>query len=196
MNKILLLSNNDKVKPVYEWLNERYDVTLFHEPLSVDIITAISPDLVISYNYHHIVREDVLSLMGDRIINMHISYLPWNKGADPNIWSFIDDTPKGVTIHRMEKGCDTGKIIFQKQITFDESRETLHSTYTKLHEEIVELLIGNWDDIRTFNYTLKDQDCPGSSHRRSDLVTLLKGRQIDYSMTIKEFKEFISTGNN
>ena len=196
MNKILLLSNNDNVKPLYEWLNERYDVALFHEPLTVDIITAISPDLVISYNYHHIVKEDVLNLMGDRIINMHISYLPWNKGADPNIWSFIDDTPKGVTIHRMEKGCDTGKIIFQKQITFDESKETLYSTYTKLHEEIVRLLIEKWDDIRTFNYNLKDQDGSGSSHRRSDLVTLLKGRQIDYSMTIKEFKEFISTGNN
>ncbi len=27
------------------------------------------------------------------IINLHISYLPWNKGAYPNVWSFIDETP-------------------------------------------------------------------------------------------------------
>ncbi len=192
MQNILLLSNNDNVRSLYEWLMRRYKVTLLHEPVTADIVSEISPDLVISYNYRHIVKEDVLNLMGDRIINMHISYLPWNKGADPNIWSFIDDTPKGVTIHRMEKECDTGKIIIQKQISFDEKTDTLESSYNKLNEEIVKLLIEEMDNILTGNYSLKDQEGSGSSHRASDLAKLLNGRLIDYSMTISEFKDFIS----
>ncbi len=110
--KLLLLSNNDNIKTLYGWLMEKgNDVTLYHDPITVDAINHIKPELIISFNYQHIVKEDVINLLGDKIINMHTSYLPWNKGASPNMWSFIDDTPKGVTIHRLEKGLDTGKII-------------------------------------------------------------------------------------
>lgn len=46
-------------------------------------------------------------------MNLHISYLPWNKGADPNFWSCIDGTPAGVTLHHIDAGVDTGDIIAQ-----------------------------------------------------------------------------------
>lgn len=190
--KIILLSNNDSIKTLYDWLVEKgNDVTLYHDPITVDVVNKLDPELVISFNYQHIVKEDVINRLGYRIINMHTSFLPWNKGASPNIWSFIEDTPKGVTIHRLEKGLDTGKIIIQKELKFDENTETLSTTYIKLNEEIVQLLIDNWEMISTGNYELKDQDGKGSYHRISDLEALLKGKQINYSMTIKEFKEFI-----
>ena len=38
---------------------------------------------------------------------MHISYLPFNRGAHPNYWSFKDNSPKGVTIHFIDNGIDT-----------------------------------------------------------------------------------------
>ncbi len=61
------------------------------------------------------------------IINLHISFLPWNRGAHPNFWSFYDDTPKGVTIHLIDEGIDTGAIIYQKEITFDRNEKTFES---------------------------------------------------------------------
>ena len=146
--KVLLLSNNDLAKILYERLVKKgNEVILYHDPITAEAIKALKPDLAVSFNYRHIVKEDVINLMGDRIINMHISLLPWNKGASPNIWSFIEDTPKGVTIHRLEKGLDTGKIIVQKELTFDEKTETLSSTYNKLNEAIMDLLIDNWKMI-------------------------------------------------
>ncbi|MDE6314405.1 MAG: formyl transferase [Lachnospiraceae bacterium] len=191
--KIMLLSNNGNVKSLYEWLVEKgNDVTLYHDPITVEVVDEINPEIVISYNYQYIVKEDVINRLGDSIINMHTSYLPWNKGASPNIWSFRDDTPKGVTIHRLEKGLDTGKIIIQKELSFDENIETLSSTYSKLNEEIVKLLMNNWEMISSGNYTLKDQEGKGSYHRTSDLEAILKGKHIDYSMSIKEFKSFIA----
>ena len=54
-----------------------------------------------------------------KIINLHISYLPYNKGAHPNFWSFADNTPSGVTIHEVNENLDSGNIIFQKKIEFD-----------------------------------------------------------------------------
>lgn len=165
-----------------------YCVKLIHEPIDLELIDRYSPDLVISYNYQYIIKEDVINAMGGQIINMHISFLPWNRGASPNVWSFIDDTPKGVTIHRLEKGLDTGKIIVQRELFFDENVETLSTTYQKLNAEIVNLFMENWENIRTGNFSLMEQEGKGSYHRTADLERVLNGRRIDYDMTIAEFK--------
>lgn len=191
--KILLLSNNDNVNALKKrFIEMGEEVILRHDRVTVNLIEEINPEFVVVYNYRSIIREDVISLMGNRIINLHTSYLPWNKGSSPNIWSFIDDTPKGVTIHRLEKGLDKGKILLQKELFFDEEKETLCTTYEKLNEEIVSLLCENWDDIKSGKIPLKEQEGEGSYHRTADLEEILGGSRIDYSMTVKDFKEFIA----
>ena len=66
---------------------------------------------------------------------MHISYLPYNRGFYLNFWSFIDNTKKGVTIHYIDEGIDTGDIIFQKEVFSNEK------TYNKLKQEIEDFFI-------------------------------------------------------
>lgn len=193
MEKILLLSNNANAEVLYDWLVENgYEVKLFGERITLEFIESYQPEFVISYNYKHIVKEDVINYMGNRIINMHTSYMPWNRGSSPNLWSFIDNTPKGVTIHRLEKGLDTGMIIVQKQVFFDEDVETLSSSYEKLNQEIVQLLKDNWQMILSGEYELSAHKGEGSYHRMADLEMLLKGRKLDYGMTISEFRKFIA----
>lgn len=194
MNRIMLLSNNKNSEPLYNRLIKKgYDVSYLHEPITPETVQEYNPELIISYNYKYIISEDVINQPGVRIINMHISFLPWNRGSSPNIWSFIDDTPKGVTIHSLEKGLDKGKIILQKECEFDENTETLESSYIKLNEEIVKLLMDNWNIFESGSFPMHEQKGVGSYHRMSDLDALLDGRQIDYSMTIAEFRKFIQT---
>ena len=190
--KVLLLSNNDNVKALYDaFLAKGCDVTLYHDAVTPDFIKEFGPDLVVSYNYQHIVKKDVIDMLGNRIVNLHCSYLPWNKGASPNLWSFIEDSPKGVTIHRLEAGLDTGKIIVQKEVSFDEEADTLASSYNKLNAEIVELFMENFDYIASGEYKLIDQEGEGSYHTSAMLRSLLDGENLDYNMTIAEFKEHI-----
>ncbi|MBR6381138.1 MAG: formyl transferase [Lachnospiraceae bacterium] len=189
--KVLLLSNNEIARKLEYRLKEKgCRVTWFEDRVTPEVIQDLSPDLVVSYNYRHIVKADVIDLLGDRILNLHTSLLPWNRGASPNIWSFLEDTPKGVTIHRLEQGLDTGKILFQKELTFDEETETLSSTYQKLNEAIVDLFLEHWEEIRTGTFSLQDQAGEGSSHRVADLAERLKGQTPDYGMTIREFREW------
>ena len=191
--KILLLSNNDNVNALKKrFIEMGEEVILYHDRVTPDLIEELAPDFTVVYNYRSIIKEDVISLLGNRIINLHTSYLPWNRGSSPNIWSFIDDTPKGVTIHRLEKGLDTGKILLQKELFFDEDKETLCTTYEKLNEEIVNLLCENWEDVKAGKIPFKVQEGKGSYHRTADLEEILAGRKIDYSMTVKDFKEFIA----
>jgi len=84
----------------------------------------------------------------NNIINLHISLLLWNRGAYPNVWSFLEDTPKGVTIYIIDEGVDTGSILAQKEIYIDENIETLRSSYEKLHREIQALFREKWADIK------------------------------------------------
>ncbi|RAZ52059.1 formyltransferase family protein [Campylobacter hyointestinalis] len=123
-------------------------------------------DFLISYGYRYIIDEEVINLFNGNAINLHISYLPYNRGADPNFWSFVENSKKGVTIHLLDKGLDTGDIIVQKEIKFDKD-ETLASSYKKLNLEIQNLFIKNWDLIKTKSYTPKKQS-GGTYHRSKD----------------------------
>ena len=74
------------------------------------------------------------------ILNLHISYLPFNKGAHPNFWSFAENTPSGVTIHKINKKIDSGNIIYQKILDFELNKNkkklTFKDTYSVLISEI------------------------------------------------------------
>lgn len=135
-------------------------------------------DFIVSYGYRYIIPENVVDFYKNRLINLHISYLPWNKGADPNLWSFIDGTPKGVTIHYIDEGLDTGDIIAQEEVFF-EVDETLSSSYQKLTFEIEKLFIESWPIIRSWENNRDKQLGTGSFHRLQDkdvyLHLLIKG---------------------
>jgi methionyl-tRNA formyltransferase len=123
---------------------------------------------IISYGYRHKIKKEVIDALPGRIINLHISYLPWNRGADPNLWSWVYDTPKGVTIHYIDEGIDTGDIILRKIVRFPEHPRTLRTTYEKLHKEIQKLFKENWQNIKTGNCHRIKPRSHGSYHNSSD----------------------------
>lgn len=126
-------------------------------------------DFIVSYRYKHIIRNNVVDNFGCRAINLHSSLLPWNRGSDPTLWSFLEDTPKGVTIHCIDNGIDTGRIIAQREVALDSS-ETLRSAYDKLSLAMEDLFFDNWSDIRARNIVAKLQPVGGSFHRLRDRI--------------------------
>jgi methionyl-tRNA formyltransferase len=124
-------------------------------------------DFIISYGCRHIIPKRITDEFKGRAINLHISYLPYNRGSDPNLWSFIEDTPKGVTIHYVDEGLDTGDIIFQEEVTYTKT-DTLSSTYNRLAETIEKLFMGNWENIKKGNVTPIKQSGKGSYHKSKD----------------------------
>jgi UDP-2,4-diacetamido-2,4,6-trideoxy-beta-L-altropyranose hydrolase len=178
-----------------DWLESRGETVLYTEE-KTDPETAgkFDPDLVISYNHRHIVKRDLLSIPKKGAINLHISYLPWNRGAHPNVWSFIDNTPKGVTIHYMDEGIDTGDILFQREVSIDETKETLKSSYGILHAEIQNLFKTHWPDIKSGEFQPRAQIHSGTIHYRKDGILFQKLiAERGWDIPINEFKgEIIS----
>ena len=164
-----ILFLGDKGSPLLEWLQSRGEsVIQTSEKITPDFILSNSIELLVSYGYRHILRENILELLPSRAINLHISYLPWNRGSDPNLWSILENSPKGVTIHFIDEGVDTGDILFQKQLDLKLDDHTLKSSYDLLQKEIQQLFKDNWDEIKLRKFhPVKQQKC-GSHHYKKD----------------------------
>ncbi|MCD4652232.1 MAG: formyl transferase [Candidatus Cloacimonetes bacterium] len=141
------------------------------DPISTEYLRTHSVEFAVRYRYRHIIQKAVIDCLNGNIINLHISLLPWNRGADPNLWSFLEDTPKGVSIHYIDEGIDTGDIVAQKELFFNNDAETLASTYKKLNVEILELFKIYWEPIINGTIDRKKQTQTGSFHKISDKET-------------------------
>jgi methionyl-tRNA formyltransferase len=171
--KILFLGAPDS--HVFLWLKQQgEDVHSTLDKITVDYVLENKFNFLISYGYRYVLKKEILDLFPNRAINLHISYLPYNRGSDPNFWSFIDGTPKGVTIHYLDEGVDTGDIIVQKEVVFDSlETETLASSYQKLHTEIQNLFFQNWESIKSQRCSRRPQVGNGTVHKEKDKEALL-----------------------
>lgn len=176
---ILYLTNNTNTAGLFEWLKERYPTELCHDALRLSQLERLKPDIIISYNYKYIIGQELITYMDGRIMNLHISLLPWNRGANPNFWSFMENTPKGVTIHQINAGLDKGKILCQKECFFDAEKETFLSTYDKLNEAIVALFKENCEDIMEGRIVPREQPIGGSYHSVKDFQEVKS--QLDFA---------------
>jgi len=168
IKSILFLGPDDS--PLIQWLESQGEkVVQTSKKLAENSFRYQDFDFLISYGYRHILSKTILDNFPDTAINLHISYLPWNRGADPNFWSFMDHTPKGVTIHHLDEGIDTGDIIVQQEILFDSAQETLATSYTKLQEAIQILFRENWRNIKSGKCLRSPQSGQGSEHKLFDM---------------------------
>lgn len=186
---IIFATNNENTTDLFRWLAERGEkVYRFENKLTAAMVEGMRPDFIVSFNYRHIIPEEVLRLLPGRVINLHTSLLPFNRGAAPNFFSFYEDTPKGVTIHLVDEGLDTGDILCQKELIFDEAEETFASSYEILLAEIKQLFRENWQQIREGRIKPVKQEGSGTYHRRKDLDAVRRQKPFEWSDRIADFK--------
>ena len=104
-------------------------------------------DIGISALFGYILRPEFVNLLPLECVNLHPSMLPYNRGAHPNVWSIIEDTPAGVTMHYIDAGVDTGDVIAQQEIPI-EPHDTGDTLYHKLEQAAVALFETTWPLIR------------------------------------------------
>ncbi|WP_341363562.1 formyltransferase family protein [Thalassospira sp. SN3W] len=132
-------------------------------------------DLVVSFGYTHVLEKNVIEKLGCPIFNLHISYLPYNRGAHPNFWSFYDNTPSGVTIHLIDEGIDSGPIIYQRYVNFDAEEITFAQTYKRLIDEVQELFEDKVELILGGKWEARPQRGIGTIHFARNLPKQFSG---------------------
>lgn len=132
-----------------------------------------SADLIISFGFRHIIKKFVIDKCAVPIINIHLSYLPFNRGAHPNFWSFVENTPSGFSIHEIDENIDKGKIIYRKKIYLNFKKKkfsTFKKTYKYLFYRAECYFIKNFAVIETYSYKpYKLKEKKGSFHLKKQL---------------------------
>lgn len=160
--RVLLLSPYGEniarvIKDAGDEVHNSFDGGLYH------------PDFIVMFGWRKILKGLTLHFYKEKIINIHASLLPWNRGAHPNFWSWYDDTPKGVSIHFVDEGVDTGPIIASEMTFFDKDHETLKSTYDHLLQQAEGIFERMWPAIRRGTTGLRQAPESGSFHKKKDL---------------------------
>jgi methionyl-tRNA formyltransferase len=72
---------------------------------------------VIGFSWFPFIYPKFLFELFDRgIINLHNSYLPYNRGRHSTFWAIMDGTPIGASLHWIEQDIDSGNVIDQIQV--------------------------------------------------------------------------------
>lgn len=127
-------------------------------------------DMLLSVNFGYIFKSSTLARFRYPV-NLHMSYLPYNKGAHPNVWAIYEGTPAGVTLHVMSPEVDTGDIIAQAEVPVDPA-ETGKSLYSKLERASAALLEEWLPVLMTGCFPTRPMPQGGSCHRADEFAAL------------------------
>ena len=145
-----------------------FDGSQLDRPEIIRAIQKLRPDIGLSVLFGYILRPELRGAFSKGVINLHPSYLPYNRGVHPNVWSIVEGTPAGVSLHYIDEGVDTGDIIAQRQVPV-EPVDTGETLYRKLERLCVALFRETWPLILSGQAGRTRQPQSGACHRARDL---------------------------
>ena len=111
-------------------------------------ISEMEIDLMVSAHFQRLLPASIFTRAKLGALNLHPSLLPRYRGMSPQHWPIIfGDAETGVTVHRIEEGVDTGRILRQAQIPLEpgmyihQLQRKFLDVYRTLMVEAVELAI-------------------------------------------------------
>ncbi len=130
----------------------------FFDPVTINKLSKIKPDLIIVMAYGKILPKEILELPPYGCINIHVSILPRWRGAAPIEHALMNgDKETGVSIIKLNEKLDAGPIIAQKKIKIPEYSNKLQLTNLLLSSG-KKLLIDTIPKIINNEITLKNQN--------------------------------------
>lgn len=185
---VVFLGINDAGMRVYDWLcdhEKTFVQALLTTKEQLVTIEDHQPDYIVSCGFRYIVPEHILNIPKEGSLNLHQSYLPYNRGANPNVWSIVEGTPAGVTLHYMDSGIDTGPIIDRQKVN-DCFAYNGKDLYNCLEDAQVAQFKKTWPDILAGNHSTSEQNERKGTYHEIDEFDNLCELDPDEEMTVKE----------
>ncbi|MBI3139776.1 MAG: formyl transferase [Sphingobacteriales bacterium] len=106
-------------------------VTTVNSEECLTLLKELNPDVVM-VNGTRIISKKVLESTKAVFINMHTGITPKYRGVHGGYWALVNNDPAncGVTVHLVDKGIDTGGILYQSLIPV--TKEDNYFTYPYL----------------------------------------------------------------
>jgi UDP-4-amino-4-deoxy-L-arabinose formyltransferase/UDP-glucuronic acid dehydrogenase (UDP-4-keto-hexauronic acid decarboxylating) len=135
-----------------------------NHPLIVQKIRAMEPEVIFSFYYRNMVKQEILAIPPKGCINLHGSLLPAYRGRCPVNWVLANgESETGVTLHYMTPKPDDGDIIAQQRIAIDYD-DTAKSLFGKMARSAETLLLEALPKIKDGTATRTPQDHSAASY--------------------------------
>jgi methionyl-tRNA formyltransferase len=167
-----------------------FEATELDEPETIEAIHALGADVGVSALFGRILRREIFGHFPLGCVNVHPAFLPYNRGAYPNVWSIVEGTPAGVTIHYVDEGVDTGDIIAQREVEV-KPVDTGSSLYARLERECGKLFRETWPAIRAGNAPRTPQPKDGGTTHRIRDVKSIDAIDLDGTYTARELLDIL-----
>jgi len=167
--KIFVLPNStDSGRDTWQPSLQKYAQKNKFKIIKIDELYKIKNLIFFSLEYEKIINID--KFKSKELFNYHFSLLPKYRGCHTNFLQiFYGEKYTGVTLHRINKGIDTGNIIDQKRFKIM-LNDTAYDNYIKLMNCSVKLFERNLSKIIRSNYNEKKQILSkGSYYKRSSV---------------------------
>lgn len=80
-------------------------------------VNSLNAAYLVINSYSMKVPSSIVNYYRGRIVNVHYSLLPMNRGPHPENWALIHGHEKtGVTLHHVDADIDTGSVIYQREV--------------------------------------------------------------------------------
>lgn len=171
--RILYYTNSFvKDSEVQDFLSISHHVTRITERPTIEKLAGSNFDILVSDRSRFIIPMDVIEMFQGMICNLHPSFLPFNRGDQPLLWASIEETPYGVTLHKVNERFDEGPIVSQSRFALS-SKVSLRVAYLIVRTHMVDLFKSAWtsglllDALKEPNLLIKNDVLQGSTKSRA-----------------------------
>ena len=146
---VILVKENSNLIPLNEVLCKKVGIDYINiyetnTDFLLNNLTERNIDIGIVASYSQILKPSTIQATKDGFINVHPSFLPYYKGANPIFWQIKDLKDEfGVSVHKINEKIDEGEILAQAKITLTDiysANEILTEIAIKGSELLVELI--------------------------------------------------------
>jgi methionyl-tRNA formyltransferase len=125
-------------------LAERHGIPVMTSDINlrenVELLRELAPDLLLSFYYRTMIRQEVLEIPRLGALNLHGSYLPKYRGRVPVNWAVINgESETGATLHYMVEKPDAGDIVDQEKVAISFT-DTALDVFNKVTQAAVNVL--------------------------------------------------------
>ena len=135
---------------------------------NINKLKKLDLDYIFGIHFPYIIPKEVIETPNIGFLNLHPSYLPYNKGWHTPTWAILDKKPYGATLHFMIEALDQGDIIHQKQIEVLQS-DTANSLYKRVLQLEEEVFKEAFEGLASLKPKSHKQQSKGTSHNKKDL---------------------------
>jgi methionyl-tRNA formyltransferase len=193
--KILLVTNPqaEGVKEIASQLSDYGEILdIVYDKRALSCYENMNIDLVVSDRTNFIFPKSFLNST-KTCINTHPSLLPDNRGSYPVFWACILGQQVGVSIHLIDEGIDTGPIIYQFRMDYDEN-ETFRAVHYRTRQEIIrglKIVVAGLSKSFTIKKLIQQRHIGGAAHKKANTLELIDKLPLGWDTSINSAKQLL-----